>query len=101
MKRFILLAFSALLLLSCNKQEPQEPQKTYLLSLDKRLVVAENTGGEYKVAYYLTDDSGAQIDIPDPENVSVSSNVDWVHDFKCYSSYLSFTVEPNESKSSR
>lgn len=101
MKKFILLAFSALLLLSCNKQEPQEPQKTYLLSLDKRLVVAENAGGEYKVAYYLTDDSGAQIDIPDPENVSVSSNVDWVHDFKCYSSYLSFTVEPNESKSSR
>lgn len=101
MKRFILLAFSALLLFSCNKQEPQEPQKTYLLSLDKRLVVAENTGGEYKVAYYLADDSGAQIDIPDPENVSVSSNVDWVHDFKCYSSYLSFTVEPNHSKSSR
>lgn len=101
MKKYILLAFSALLLFSCEKKQSLEQTQDYPMKLDKKLVVAENIGGDYSITYSLIGDNGDALEIADPENISVEIPADWVHDFEFYSSYMTFSVDANTSQSSR
>lgn len=103
--RLAAVAAAASLFGSCTagKGEPQPAGETAVLQLEKKLVVAEVTGGTYCVGLRLTTPEGDDVQTPDLSLFRAECEESWCGDFVFdeKGTSLSFNVLANTSAESR